>query len=131
MAQGAGGTKSPLKRWPLKTGLLGSVMVLVLVVLCTSPSKVEGKPWSHTNINCLNSAYWPGRTNDPDSCLFGWVADSCHVMFCAKGPREMCGGKNNRYGLCGEGLMCGNCDRCVGCSTKTFDCFQDDNCIYK
>ena len=85
--------------------------VLVLVVLCTSPSKVEGKPWSHTNINCLNSAYWPGRTNDPDSCLFGWVADSCHVMFCAKGPREMCGGKNNRYGLCGEGLMCGNCDR--------------------
>ena len=46
------------------------------------------------------------------------------------GPGEVCGGKNERYGICGEGLMCSNCQRCQGCSLKTFECFDDRQCIW-
>ena len=46
------------------------------------------------------------------------------------GPGEVCGGKHQRYGICGEGLMCSNCNRCQGCSMKTFECFDDRQCIW-
>ena len=35
-------------------------------------------------------------------------------------PGDICGGEEGRYGLCGEGLTCSNCNRCTGCSFNTF-----------
>ena len=35
-----------------------------------------------------------------------------------------------RYGTCAEGLMCSNCNRCQGCSFRTFICWDDRNCIW-
>ena len=35
-----------------------------------------------------------------------------------------------RYGTCADGLMCSNCNRCQGCSFKTFICWDDRNCIW-
>ena len=89
----------------LFTGLLGTMLVMTLGLA----GKAYGKPY-YTD-ECRTSAFWPGRTNHPEMCAFGWETDPCGNTFCAKGPREMCGGKSNRYGVCGEGLMCGNCDR--------------------
>ena len=84
---------------------------LLLTMLMTLGHAGQAYGKSYYTDDCLTSAFWPGRTNHPEMCTFGWETDPCGNTFCAKGPREMCGGKNNRYGLCGEGLMCGNCDR--------------------
>ncbi|XP_040582057.1 neuroparsin-A [Lepeophtheirus salmonis] len=65
---------------------------------------------------------------DVSKCEFGWYYDLCDVKTCAKGPRDHCGGRHNRYGVCGEGLMCSNCNRCQGCSLHTFECFHDNFC---
>lgn len=35
-----------------------------------------------------------------------------------------------RYGICADGLMCSNCNRCQGCSFQTFMCWDDKNCIW-
>ena len=37
---------------------------------------------------------------------------------------------NFRYGTCADGLMCSNCNRCQGCSFRTFICWDDRNCIW-
>lgn len=67
---------------------------------------------------------------DEKKCIYGWDVDPCGIKVCAKGPGEVCGGKHQRYGICGEGLMCSNCNRCQGCSMKTFECFDDRQCIW-
>ncbi len=66
---------------------------------------------------------------DFTQCVFGWEIDACGHKVCTKGPGDLCGGKHQRYGICGEGLMCSNCNRCQGCSLKTFQCFDDRHCI--
>jgi len=66
---------------------------------------------------------------DEGRCSYGWEVDACGRKSCTKGPGDICGGKNNRYGICGEGLMCSNCNRCQGCSLKTFECYDDRTCI--
>ena len=35
-----------------------------------------------------------------------------------------------RYGMCADGLMCSNCNRCQGCSFTTFMCWDDHDCIW-
>ena len=65
---------------------------------------------------------------DPSTCKYGWERNACGQKTCTKGPGDLCGGKHQRYGICGEGLMCSNCNRCYGCSLKTFECFEDRNC---
>ena len=57
------------------------------------------------------------------------IFDHSPPQSCTKGPGDHCGGKDNLYGTCGEGLMCSNCNRCIGCSRKTFECFDDRLCI--
>merc|ERR1712083_355441 len=47
---------------------------------------------------------------------------------CLRGPGDMCGGRGARYGLCGEGLECSPCNRCVGCSADTGQCFVSEHC---
>jgi len=70
------------------------------------------------------------RVDDVSQCDYGWEVDACGNYLCTKGPGDICGGKHMRYGICGEGLMCSNCNRCTGCSTRTFDCFDDKHCIW-
>jgi len=65
-----------------------------------------------------------------DKCTYGTTKDSCGNVQCMKGPSETCGGKFGRYGTCADGLMCSNCNRCQGCSFKTFICWDDRNCIW-
>ena len=67
---------------------------------------------------------------DVKECRYGWETDICGHKSCSKGPGETCGGKDQRYGVCGEGLMCSNCNRCQGCSFRTFRCYDDRNCIW-
>lgn len=68
--------------------------------------------------------------SDVKQCRYGWEEDICGHKSCSKGPGETCGGKDQRYGVCGEGLMCSNCNRCQGCSFRTFRCYNDRNCIW-
>lgn len=70
------------------------------------------------------------RVDDVSRCKYGWDEDPCGNKICTKGPGEVCGGKHQRYGVCGEGLMCSNCNRCQGCSLRTFECFDDPKCIW-
>ena len=80
-------------------------------------------------------------------CAYDTTKDQCGNEVCLRGPGEMCGGKygrwklsriekliinnwNSRYGTCADGLMCSNCNRCQGCSFRTFICWEDKNCIY-
>ena len=58
------------------------------------------------NMNCRE------KFDNVNRCKFGWEVDACGNKICTKGPGEVCGGKHMRYGICGEGLMCNNCNRC-------------------
>lgn len=70
------------------------------------------------------------QVNDANKCTYGWEVDACGNQICTKGPGEVCGGKGQRYGVCGEGLVCSNCNRCQGCSLRTYECFDDPKCIW-
>jgi len=105
-----------------------TLALLLLVMLLSITVEVDGSPYIMTN--CLLN---PNLAVDPDeakNCKFGFEVDACGTHFCSKGPKSYCGGKFERYGVCGEGLMCNKCNRCTGCSTKTFECWYDDNCIW-
>lgn len=81
--------------------------------------------------NPLPPACEDGRVDvNPELCSYGSVVDKCGKRVCSKGPGEMCGGKYGRYGICDDGLMCSNCNRCQGCSFKTFRCWDDPDCIW-
>jgi hypothetical protein len=69
------------------------------------------------------------RVENINACRFGWEVDACNNKICTKGPAEVCGGKHMRYGICGEGLMCNNCNRCQVRSEIYFD--SDDILIQK
>ena len=49
----------------------------------------------------------------PSSCTFGLVTNpACPAQsVCARGPGQVCGGKNSMFGVCAEGLACSNCYR--------------------
>ena len=101
---------------------------LLIIMLLSISVEVNGSPFIMSN--CLLN---PNLAVDPDeakNCKFGYEVDACGTYFCSKGPKSYCGGKFERYGVCGEGLMCNKCNRCTGCSTKTFQCWYDDNCIW-
>ena len=44
------------------------------------------------------------QVNDANKCTYGWEVDACGNQICTKGPGEVCGGKGQRYGVCGEGM---------------------------
>lgn len=80
--------------------------------------------------NCILNPQLAVDPNEAVNCVYGFEVDACGTHFCSKGPKSYCGGRFERYGICGEGLMCNKCNRCTGCSTKTFECWYDDNCIW-
>ena len=80
--------------------------------------------------NCLLNSELAVSEEDAPLCKYGYEVDACGTFFCSKGPKSYCGGKFERYGVCGDGLMCNKCNRCTGCSTKTFECWYDEHCIW-
>ena len=102
--------------------------ILALVVLLKMITVAEATPFMMHS--CIFNQQHRVRPDEATTCKYGYEVDACGNYFCTKGPRDFCGGKHERYGLCGEGLMCNKCNRCIGCSTKTFECFEDDNCIW-
>lgn len=79
--------------------------------------------------NCLLNLELAVDPKDAENCKYGFEVDACGTHFCSKGPNEYCGGKFERYAICGEGLMCNKCNRCTGCSTKSSECWYDESCI--
>ena len=79
--------------------------------------------------NCLLNPELAVDPKDAENCKYGFEVDACGTHFCSKGPNEYCGGKFERYAICGEGLMCNKCNRCTGCSTKSSECWYDEYCI--
>ncbi|XP_051166724.1 neuroparsin-A-like [Leptopilina boulardi] len=66
--------------------------------------------------------------DDCDKCKFGVTFSSlCEVWQCQRGPGEICGGRGDKYGVCGDGLSC-HCNKCVGCSIDSLDCYVN-NCL--
>ena len=64
------------------------------------------------------------------TCEHGDYMGPCGRV-CLKGPGDVCGGRSNNYGQCGESLKCSGCNRCVGCSFRSFVCFDDPECLYQ
>merc|ERR1712013_646651 len=54
----------------------------------------------------------PCRPSSPShQCQFGEYEDPRCGRTCYKGPGNVCGGDNGRFGLCSSGLTCSNCNR--------------------
>lgn len=105
---------------------LVAVGAFVLLLMMSAAS--DAKPYGGGDQSCwMNRRF---RVDDVSTCRYGWERDACGNTLCTKGPGSLCGGKHMRYGICGEGLMCSNCNRCTGCSSITFECFDDTHCIW-
>ena len=101
---------------------------LVFIMFLFKSMEVNGSPFVMSN--CILNTELAVDPEEAQNCKYGFEVDACGTHFCSKGPKSYCGGKFERYGVCGEGLMCNKCNRCTGCSTKTFQCWYDDNCIW-
>ncbi|XP_012538010.1 neuroparsin-A [Monomorium pharaonis] len=65
-----------------------------------------------------------------DQCEYGTtISTLCGVKECLKGPGERCGGPSEIEGVCGDGMMCNHCNKCIGCSSVNFKCKTDDYCL--
>jgi len=62
-------------------------------------------------------------------CLYGRYTDYCGTFRCQKGPGDTCGGRRDIHGVCANGLLCSNCQRCTGCSYQSFICWEDLECM--
>ena len=103
------------------TGAKAAATALLLLLLLASAA--EALPGFMCAFRMRNLA------RDPSKCRYGVETDNCGYQRCLKGPGDICGGKGNRYGACGEGLLCSNCMVCTGCSWKTWECEDSHNCI--
>jgi len=112
----------------LETMMALTTMALVAAALISLQQLPAAEATPYTVQNCMMNRRF--RVEDVSQCTYGWEVDACGNTLCTKGPGEWCGGKHMRYGICGEGLMCSNCNRCSGCSTKTYQCFDDKHCIW-
>ena len=62
------------------------------------------------------------------SCV---VLQSPRGRVCRSVPGGLCGGVDDVYGVCGEGLSCSPCNKCVGCSYNSFTCYEEElECYY-
>ena len=102
-----------------------ATLILVLVIADGAFGFARLCPygWRHNSPNAGGGG--------PLDCKYGWEIDACGHKVCTKGPGALCGGKHRRYGICGEGLICSNCNRCQGCSSRTFECFDHAACIWR
>jgi len=96
------GAKKTIKMNGWATSLL--VVALVLIGLSSSASAYPRgcRGWrarAGTAAGAGGSTDWPDEvTFDADSCQYGWEVDVCGLRRCTKGPGQLCGGKDMRYG---------------------------------
>ncbi|TRY71472.1 hypothetical protein TCAL_13025 [Tigriopus californicus] len=106
-------------------GALSPKCLMVLTIVLALVIQSQAYP------RCIVSRFRNSKQDvNKDDCKYGWEVDSCGETVCTKGPGEVCGGRFQIYGICGEGLMCSNCGRCHGCSFKTFECYDDPKCVW-
>ena len=98
-----------------------STLSICMLMLSTPP------PSSALPTSGLVWCYWAGHAALSGSCLHGEMMGPCGRV-CLRGPGEMCGGRGDRYGVCGGGMACSDCNKCEGCSSSTGECAQDREC---
>ena len=103
-------------------------MKVILIFHCFLNLQIAGVP----RFRSLSDkwCYRAGQEAVPSACEHGDVMGPCGRV-CLKGPGDFCGGRRNVYGKCGESLKCSGCNRCVGCSFRSFFCFTDRECLYQ
>ena len=92
----------------LSTRTIVVAFVVVACIVCSATLPAEG--FMNSARSCQFNKHM--RVENVNLCKYGWEVDACSNKICTKGPAEVCGGKHMRYGICGEGLMCNNCNRC-------------------
>merc|ERR1712107_464550 len=98
--------------------LLVRLFVMTSLVTCASSNPVNARTMK---IWCFRA----GQAAVRFRCEHGQGEGPCGPV-CLKGPGEICGGEENIYGMCSEGLICSNCNRCTGCSYYSLTCFDND-----
>ena len=83
-------------------------LVLATLFLASITLSVARPPTSSAGSSMV-WCYW-ALTSPSDSCMFGWMVGPCGPV-CLRGPGAVCGGAEDRYGVCGIGLTCEN-NRC-------------------
>lgn len=107
--------------------MLGLALMLLLLLLMLAAGPADASP----RRRCMHFPPYDivNSRDQADKCSYGSVRDLCGYYRCAKGPGDICGGKGGRYGICGDGLICNNCNVCTGCSLMTFECYNGRTCI--
>ncbi|XP_076659609.1 queen brain-selective protein-1 [Halictus rubicundus] len=100
-----------------------SLAAIILVVL------VFDKCFGYSGIK-LRTEPLPPRCelcgSECNECKFGVVTLPYCGEVCAKGHGQFCGGPNDIYGICGEGMYC-NCNSCHGCSEAGMQCNEAES----
>ena len=108
-----------LPSWALWTRILFPAAANTAPIRSAGTAAPTGQPKTHA---AMISA-WRVRGRCAAESLEGdWCQFLCFYLFFYI--------KCCRYGTCADGLMCSNCNRCQGCSFKTFICWDDRNCIW-
>ncbi|XP_078035662.1 queen brain-selective protein-1 [Augochlora pura] len=101
-----------------------SIAALILVAL------VFDKCFGHPPIKLRKPNYCETCDDSCNKCEFGVTTLPSCGLVCAQGPDDVCGGPNDEWGICGDGMYC-YCNKCHGCSAKGLKCKEakpDDNC---
>ncbi|XP_033215938.1 uncharacterized protein LOC117172290 [Belonocnema kinseyi] len=105
----------PNKRMAIQS--VGAFLLVTVLPLCIAYPSIRDR--EEERIVCETCG------NDCDKCKFGISFSSlCEVLQCRRGPGEICGGYDDKYGMCGDGLTC-HCNKCVGCSTDLLECYTN------
>ena len=110
--------------------ILNAMMLMSFLVFAFLNLSGSANAFPFIQRNCLLNLERAVSAEDAHLCKYGYEVDACGTFFCTEGPKSYCDGKFDRYGVCGDGLMCNTCNRCTGCSTKTFECWYDEHCIW-
>ncbi|XP_076755098.1 queen brain-selective protein-1 [Xylocopa sonorina] len=98
------------------------IRVVIVLVILFRFDECSGFPWTRQKQDVCK-----GCGDMCDRCEYGIVKSiACDVLQCAKGPDEKCGGPDQVFGICGEGMYC-NCNRCMGCSQLKLNCATTEN----
>ena len=83
-------------------------LVLTTLLLSSLTVTVARPPISSAGSSMV-WCYW--ALVSEDSCTWGSMLGPCGPV-CLRGPGAVCGGAEDRYGVCGTGLTCSEDNRC-------------------
>eukprot|EP00092_Neocalanus_flemingeri_P059109 GFUD01070560.1.p1 GENE.GFUD01070560.1~~GFUD01070560.1.p1 ORF type:complete len:121 (+),score=37.51 GFUD01070560.1:28-363(+) len=102
---------------------LATTLAITCLLASTQPSSARPSSRSAGLVWC----YWAGQAALSGTCQYGEMMGPCGRV-CLRGPGEMCGGRGDRYGVCGGGMTCSDCNKCQECSARTGECSDDMEC---